>query len=98
MFCTDTLEYLQKGGRISSTKAAIGNILNIKPILYVKDGLVSQLSQVRGKRNLVSKMVELTKDECGDLSGQTAYIGYTDNDEEEINKFIDCVKRRASSR
>ena len=64
MFCTDTLEYLQKGGRISSTKAAIGNILNIKPILYVKDGLVSQLSQVRGKRNLVSKMVELTKDEC----------------------------------
>ncbi len=81
MFCTDTLEYLQKGGRISSTKAAIGNILNIKPILYVKDGLVSQLSQVRGKRNLVSKMVELTKDECGDLSGQTAYVGYTDNDE-----------------
>lgn len=92
MFCTDTLEYLKKGGRISSTKAAIGNILNIKPILYVKDGLVSQLSQVRGKKNLVSKMIELAKDECGDLAGQTAYVGYTDNDEDEINKFIDCIK------
>lgn len=92
MFCTDTLEYLQKGGRISSTKAAIGNILNIKPILYVKDGLVSQLSQVRGKKNLIPKMVEIVKDECGELFGQTAYVGYTDNDETEINKFVECIK------
>lgn len=92
MFCADTLEYLQKGGRISSTKAAIGNILNIKPILYVKDGLVSQLSQVRGKKNLISKMVELTKDECGDLSGQTVYVGYTDNDPKEIDKFVGNIK------
>ncbi len=37
-------------------------------------------------------MVELTKDECGDLSGQTVYVGYTYNDEDEINKFMDFVK------
>ncbi|WP_300277692.1 DegV family protein [Peptacetobacter sp.] len=92
MFCADTLEYLQKGGRISSTKAAIGNILNIKPILYVKDGLVSQLSQVRGKKNLISKMVELAKSECKDLSGQTVYVGYTDNDKKEIDKFVNSIK------
>ena len=39
-FSVDTLEYLKMGGRISSTKAALGNLLSIKPILEVKDGLV----------------------------------------------------------
>ncbi len=46
IFSVDTLEYLKKGGRISSTKAALGSLLNIKPILNVKDGLVVQKSQV----------------------------------------------------
>lgn len=92
MFYVDTLEYLQKGGRISSTKAAIGNILNIKPILYIKDGLVSQLAQVRGKKNLVSKMIELVNSECGtDFSDQTIYIGYTDR-EEDRDKLAEAVR------
>lgn len=59
IFSVDTLEYLQKGGRISSTKAAIGSILNIKPILEIRDGLVSQISQVRGKKNVISKIIVL---------------------------------------
>lgn len=42
IFSVDALEYLKKGGRISSTKAALGSLLNIKPILNVKDGLVVQ--------------------------------------------------------
>lgn len=80
LFSVDTLEYLQKGGRISSTKAAIGSILNIKPILEIKDGLVSQISQVRGKKNVVSKIIELLKANCGeDLSDQVVYVGYSDD-------------------
>lgn len=80
LFSVDTLEYLQKGGRISSTKAAIGNILNIKPILDIKDGLVSQVCQVRGKKNVIAKMIELIKENCGDeFSNETIYIGYSDD-------------------
>lgn len=80
LFSVDTLEYLQKGGRISSTKAAIGNILNIKPILDIKDGLVSQVCQVRGKKNVITKMIELIKENCGDeFSNETIYIGYSDD-------------------
>ena len=41
-FSVDSLDYLQKGGRISGTKAAIGTLLNIKPILKIEDGLVKQ--------------------------------------------------------
>ena len=62
MFSVDTLEYLKKGGRISSTKAAVGSLLNIKPILEVKDGLVSQVGQVRGKKNVTNKMIDYIKE------------------------------------
>lgn len=80
LFSVDTLEYLQKGGRISSTKAAIGSILNIKPLLNVKDGLVGPVCQVRGKKNVISKMIELVKENCGDdLSDHTVAIGYSDD-------------------
>lgn len=41
VFSVDELTYLQRGGRMSSSKAAIGNMLKIKPILEVKDGLVT---------------------------------------------------------
>ncbi|MGL6105175.1 DegV family protein [Romboutsia sp.] len=80
LFSVDTLEYLQKGGRISSTKAAIGSILNIKPILDMKEGLVSQVCQVRGKKNVIAKMVEIIKENSGtDFSEDTICIGYSDD-------------------
>ncbi|MEG0843216.1 MAG: DegV family protein [Romboutsia sp.] len=91
LFSVDTLEYLQKGGRISSTKAAIGGILNIKPILDINDGLVSPICQVRGKKNVISKVVELIKHNCGEnLSNQVIYIGYSDDikEKEQLAKFV----------
>ena len=92
MFSVDTLEYLKKGGRISSTKAAVGSILNIKPILEVKDGLVSQVGQVRGKKNVVNKMMEYIKDRIGDdFDNSQVYIGYSD-DEKEKEKITEVAK------
>lgn len=80
MFSVDTLEYLQKGGRISSTKAVVGSILNIKPILEVKDGLVSQAGQVRGKKNAINKLIDLIKEKLGDdIEQDEIYIGYSDD-------------------
>ncbi|RDY26054.1 DegV family protein [Romboutsia weinsteinii] len=92
LFSVDTLEYLQKGGRISSTKAAIGSILNIKPILEIKNGLVAPICQVRGKKNVISKIIELLKEHCGnDLSDQIAYVGYSD-DLKEKEKLAEAVR------
>ena len=92
LFSVDTLEYLQKGGRISSTKAAIGSILNIKPVLDVRDGLVSPVCQVRGKKNVISKMIELVKENCGDdLSDQTIAIGYSD-DFKEKDRLVNAAQ------
>ncbi|WP_297131412.1 DegV family protein [Terrisporobacter sp.] len=91
MFTVDTLEYLQKGGRISSTKAAVGSILNIKPILEVKDGLVSQAGQVRGKKNAINKMVDLIKEKLGnDIEQDEVYIGYSDDlkEKEKLTQIV----------
>ncbi|SFE27024.1 DegV family protein [Peptostreptococcus sp. D1] len=79
-FACDDLEYLTRGGRISSTKAIIGNVLGIKPICIIKDGLVENVLNARGKNNLASKIVELAKaNGVTDLSEQTVFIGYTDD-------------------
>lgn len=55
----DTLEYLRKGGRISSTRAAIGTLLSVKPIIIVKQGVVGELTRVRTRSKARERLVEL---------------------------------------
>ena len=91
VFSVDDLKYLQRGGRISSSKAVIGSVLSIKPILEVRDGLVTQVAQVRGKKHVFSKIVECVKENCGtDLSDRCIAIGHGDS-EEEMNKLKDLA-------
>ncbi len=47
----DTLEYLKKGGRVSSTVAFVGGMLAIKPVVTIADGEVAMLGTARGSRN-----------------------------------------------
>lgn len=92
-FSVDNLEYLKMGGRISSTKATLGNLLSIKPILEVKDGLVCQKSQVRGKKQIYSALVKIIIDKFGkDLKGRTIIIGCGDND-----KDLEIIKETLQS-
>jgi len=66
-FLVDTLEYLQKGGRIGKASALIGSILNIKPILTLdKDGGVFPMDKVRGSKKAMGRIVELLKNDFGD--------------------------------
>jgi len=56
----DTLEYLQKGGRIGKVTALAGGILNIKPIILLEDGALSPHSNARGRKKSLAEVVELT--------------------------------------
>lgn len=94
IFAVDSLTHLQKGGRISSTKALMGNILNIKPICEVKDGLVVQLGQVRGKKNIIGKLIEFTDEIIKDnLNDEVICIGYMNN-EKEKEKLEEIIKEK----
>jgi DegV family protein with EDD domain len=63
-----TLDYLKKGGRLSSAGAIIGSLLNIKPIIGLIDGKLEPLSKVRGKKKAMDKMLE-------DIPANTSTIG-----------------------
>lgn len=91
-FSVDSLEHLYKGGRISGTKAAVGTLLNIKPILKIEDGLVKQKTQVRGSKKIIPTLIEKLKEDVGsDFSDKDVYVGYGD-DLELLEKFIEKVR------
>lgn len=58
-FSVDTLEYLQKGGRIGLVTAMAGAMLNIKPILtFAQDGQLTSMAKVRGTKQVIAKLVD----------------------------------------
>lgn len=57
----DTLKYLLLGGRIGKAKALLGSILNVKPILTLKDGEVIPAIQVRSRAKGIDKLFEFVK-------------------------------------
>lgn len=66
-FLVDTLEYLQKGGRIGRAAALLGSLLNIKPILSISnDGEVFSVDKVRGQKKAMARIMELLKADYGD--------------------------------
>ena len=66
-FSVDTLEYLQKGGRIGKVTATAGMLLQIKPLLtFAEDGQLTSVAKVRGRHQVIDKLVELTVKACGD--------------------------------
>ena len=59
-FCVDTLEYLQKGGRIGKISAVAGTLLQIKPIIsFAADGQLVNVAKVRGRKAAMQKMVQM---------------------------------------
>jgi DegV family protein with EDD domain len=59
LFTVNTLEYLAKGGRIGRAAKLAGNLLNVKPILTIRDGEVVPLKKVRGNHKAFAEFREL---------------------------------------
>ena len=71
VFTVETLEFLKKGGRLKPMKAIIANILNIRPILTIADGLVETLDKARGSKKVSNKIMKLAKQRGGDFTDKT---------------------------
>lgn len=65
-FTLDSLDYLQKGGRIGKVSSLAGAILNIKPIICLKDGELVPIGKVRGKKKSISEIINYTVKEIGE--------------------------------
>lgn len=78
-FLVESLEYLQKGGRIGKAAALFGALLNIKPILSVdSDGEVSAIDKVRGHKKAVARIVDLLNQRFANRPVHAA-VGYTND-------------------
>ena len=75
----DTLEYLSRGGRLSTLQSKVGNLLNIKPIIQLKDGELSLLEKTRGKKKALAGIIEKIPETVQKIS-----ICYTLNKDEAI--------------
>ena len=78
-FILDDLNTLQRGGRISKTKSFIGNMLNIKPVLQVKEGKIELHKKVRGTKRALNTLVRLLQDKSYDLKEQLIGIAHADD-------------------
>ena len=64
LFMVDTLEYLQKGGRIGKAAAFFGGLLNVKPLLTIQDGQVHPLERARTRSKAMGRLEEMLQAEA----------------------------------
>ena len=91
----ETLKYLKKGGRITSAAAAIGTVLNLKPVLRLKGEKLDAFAKSRGwksaKKTMIKTINEIRTSEFGDCDGEkdlyldAAYTG----DREDAQEWLD---------
>nr|WP_273839860.1 DegV family protein [Halalkalibacter alkalisediminis] len=90
-FMVDTLEYLQKNGRIGKASAIFGSMLKIKPILSLsKEGEVFPFEKQRGQKKALNRMIELLIEQYG---SEPVHVGITHAVNEALaNEMINRIK------
>ena len=84
----DTLEYLKKGGRISSTAALAGGLLNIKPVITIDEGVIKVLGKARGSRQGNNLLVQEIQKAGGVDFAKPVMLGYTGLSDALLQKYI----------
>ena len=94
-FLVDTLEYLAKGGRIGGAKRLLAELLEIKPILQVKDGQVESFEQQRTKKRALARLVDVVAEQC--KGGENAHLCVIQADaEKEAESLVAELMSRVS--
>lgn len=78
-FTVDDLVYLKRGGRISAASAFFGNMLGIKPLLYVDNGgFLKSSEKARGRRGAIEALASSYGLFCGDKHTECIFISHAD--------------------
>jgi DegV family protein with EDD domain len=78
VFTVETLEYLQRGGRIGRAAALAGSLLNVRPILAIEDGEVVAVARVRGRQKALTEFERRFSDATEDRPGLRIAIAHAD--------------------
>lgn len=85
----DTLEYLKAGGRLSSTAAFVGEILSIKPVITITNGIVDVIGKARGSKKGNNMLIEKVKAIGGIDFTMPVVTGYTGLSDEYLQKYLE---------
>ncbi|MBU3144471.1 DegV family protein [Clostridium sp. CF012] len=78
-FTVNDLNHLKRGGRISSSAATVGTLLNIKPVLFMdNEGRLTPFSKCRGRKKAINTLVEKFKERTNPNVSQVIAIGHGD--------------------
>jgi len=87
----DSLEYLQKGGRLGKGQALLGSVLNVKPILHIQDGEVCPLERARGRSKGLTRFCELVEEFPGIEDMAVMYTTTPDEADDLISRLSPLV-------
>lgn len=94
-FVVDTLEYLAKGGRIGGAKKLLAELLEIKPILTIREGQVEPFEQQRTKKRAMARLAEVVAEGCP--GNAESYLSVLQVEAEaEAQVFVTELKERVS--
>ena len=98
LFTVDTLEFLARGGRIGRAKAFAGELLNVKPILSIREGEVIPIKRVRGNRKAFQEFVDVVQSETVDGPGLHFGTAHADAPERaaELAKMVRDLRPQAT--
>ena len=98
LFTVDTLEFLARGGRIGRAKAFAGELLNVKPILSIRDGEVVPVKRVRGNRKAFQEFVDAVQTQTVDDPGLRFGVAHADAPEQaaELEKMVRDLRPQAT--
>lgn len=85
-FVVDTLEYLYRGGRIGAAKALFGSLLQVKPILTLKDGHTEPFESQRTAKRALARLKEVVLSNCP--RDPQAHLGIMHGDAEDLARSI----------
>ncbi|MBT8215597.1 MAG: DegV family protein, partial [Acidimicrobiia bacterium] len=86
----DTLEYLQKGGRIGAAQAFFGGLLNVKPLITFTDGAVAAAGRVRTRRKALAALLDWISEQ-----ETMTRLGVVHGNAPDIDDFLYQVRERA---
>ncbi len=92
LFTVDTLEFLARGGRIGRARAFAGQVLNVKPILTIREGEVLPVKRVRGSQKAFMEFVRAFREGSADGPGLRVGIAHADAPER-AEALADMVRR-----
>lgn len=93
-FTVKDLKHLERGGRISSTAAMLGSILNINPILEVThEGTLENVGKIRGEKKALKELVNKLDEHLGTSELKEVFITHADN-EKAVEYIISLINEK----